>query len=262
MVLQGCGASAVIGPEAEARKATQERYLKAKALFEERCKTAGVVVKRTVKDVEGIELLKVRPTLAFGDKRYFDPMFDGAAMAGELQGEGYVWSFLRSEYRAKTYTNEQRGGLVRPERQVVQGDSPLRQGFRFVEVADPASKLRVRYSVPWNPKAGEYEGLSREAASGARPHYAVDYEDIVDPADRALWIAGTRIKIIDQQTGEVIAQLTRYVWDTGFGISTTGRWPWAHASSRVDQQCPYMFGDRSHNTRYFVDTVLIPIQGD
>jgi hypothetical protein len=104
--------------------------------------------------------------------------------------------------------------------------------------------------------------LSQQIASGTRPRYAVDYEDIVDPADRAYWVAGTRIKVIDQQTGEVIAQLTRFVWDSGFGVSTTGRWPWSHASSRVDQQCPYTLGDRSHITRYFVDTVLIPKQDE
>ena len=60
------------GPQAlhnwQAEKAYKERYAKAKALFEERCKTAGVVIHRTVKDVEGIELTKVRPKLEWADK--------------------------------------------------------------------------------------------------------------------------------------------------------------------------------------------------
>lgn len=64
----------------EAGKAAPERYVKAKALFEERCETVSVVVKRTVKAVKGIELRQGRPVLAWGDKRYFDSMADGAAM--------------------------------------------------------------------------------------------------------------------------------------------------------------------------------------
>lgn len=260
--LVGCSSAPPVGPESDARRAAQERYAKAKALFEERCKTAGVVIKRTVKDVEGIELLKVRPVLAWGDKRYFDPMFDGAAMADEVQGEGYVWSFLRSESRSKHYKEDERGGLVRPERPLGIEDLPMRRGYRFVEVSDPASQQRVRYVVPWNPKAAEYEGLTQVSAGHVPQRYAVDYEDIVNPLDRAYWIAGTRVKVIDQQTGEVIGQLTRYVWDTGFGGSSTGRWPWQHASSRASNQCPSFLGTRSHETRFFVDKVLQPKQDE
>ncbi len=62
-VLALCLASAAC--ESEAQKAAKakvlaeeqayrEKYAMAKAVFEERCKTAGVVVRRTVEDVEGI----------------------------------------------------------------------------------------------------------------------------------------------------------------------------------------------------------------
>ena len=37
------------------------RYDKAKALFDERCKTAGEKIYRTVENVEGVLLMKVRP---------------------------------------------------------------------------------------------------------------------------------------------------------------------------------------------------------
>ena len=50
-----------------------------KALFEQRCKTAGVVIHRTVKDVEGIELTKIRQPVPWGGKEYFDPMWPEAA---------------------------------------------------------------------------------------------------------------------------------------------------------------------------------------
>jgi hypothetical protein len=51
--LTACGKSQA-DKEAEAKEAAyREKYAKAEALFKERCKTAGVVIKRTVKDVEG-----------------------------------------------------------------------------------------------------------------------------------------------------------------------------------------------------------------
>lgn len=264
--LGGCGATTLVGSELEARKAAQERHAKAKALFEERCKTAGVVIKRTVKDVEGIELLKVRPVLAWGDKRYFDPMFDGAAMAGEAQGEGYIASFMYSELRNRN-TPEQRGVIQPPMSKPGTTQEAPRQGYRYVDVRDPAGSMVLRYRIAphlteaqWYQRGGWAKDLERTVRTGPQAPFAVDYEDIVDPADRAYWIAGTRIKVIDQQTGEVIAQFTRYVWEPGFGVSSTGRWPWQHADSRIDQKCPYLPGTMGYATRFFVDTVLNPVQ--
>ena len=69
LLLSACGKSEAQKAQAEqAAKdaAYREKYAKAKALFEERCKTAGAVVRRTVKDVEGIQLLKIREQTPWG----------------------------------------------------------------------------------------------------------------------------------------------------------------------------------------------------
>lgn len=144
-----------------------------------------------------------------------------------------------------------------------------RRGYRYVDVRDAASGEVLRYRVvpgitdaERRKRGGWAKDLEHAPRKSNPAPFAVDYEDIVDPADRVLWVAGTRIKVIDQQTGEVIAQLTRFVWDPGFSVSTTGRWPWDHADSRESQVCPRPFGDRGYTTRYFLDTVLIPRQGD
>ncbi|NCT84577.1 MAG: hypothetical protein GXC94_15615 [Comamonadaceae bacterium] len=80
LLLSACGKSQA-DKEAEAREAAyREKYAKAKALFEERCKAAGVVIKRTVKDVDGIELTKIRQPIPWGGKEYFDPMYPEAAL--------------------------------------------------------------------------------------------------------------------------------------------------------------------------------------
>ncbi|MBL8279310.1 MAG: hypothetical protein JNL93_21645 [Pelomonas sp.] len=244
--------------------AAREKYAKAKALFEERCKSAGVVIKRTVKDVEGIELIKIRQPIPWGGKEYFDPMYSEAAMAAEMRGDYYVKQFLMSELRFIDGV-QSRGGLAPPSRELDKGMEPPRRGYRFVEILTPNSSERSRCELVLKPGEDRWENtaLSCRPVVSSSAQYALDYDDIVDPADRALWVAGTRIKVVDKRTGEVVAQLTRYVWESGFGEASSGSWPWQHANHRVTQTCPGV-PDRLFSTesRYFVDTVLIPKQGD
>lgn len=252
--------------QAEAQAAQQEAYAqklaKAQAIFAERCKTAGVVIKRTVKDVEGIELTKIRPKLEYADRRYFDPMFEGAAMAAEASGDGYIMQFLLSEYRP-TFAPERRGELSRPEGPPGHQRLPGLRGYRFVNATDAGGNMH-RISLPWDPSQTGWNGsFQRVEVSSSTARYALDYEDLIDPTDRAYWVAGTKLRVIDKQNGDVIAELTRYVIDPGFGASSTGRWPWQHANSRASQRCPSDASQPLHqDSRYFVDTVLIPEQGD
>lgn len=259
--LSGC-ANGLNAVDSTQRKANEARYAKAKALFEERCKTAGITIKRTVKNVEGIELLKVRPQLAWGDRRYFDPMFDGAALAGEAQGIGYIESFLWTEYRNKSLPT-QRGQLHPASGQSAANELPPQQGYRYVEAIDPLDGRKYRYELPPHISRNRSDdpGVFRKKPGEVKPKYAIDFEDIVDPSDRINWIAGTRIKVIDQESGEVIAQLTRYVWDPELGSTSAGRWPWQHADGREDRNCPKPY-EMGYQTRKFVDTVLAPKQGE
>lgn len=248
------------------QKAHQEKYAKAKALFEKRCKTAGLVVRRTVKDVEGIELLRVRPDMDYADKRYFDPMWEEAAIAAGNGGEAFIKDFLLSEVRF-AQVPDQRNALARPERQIRTGEMPMRPGYRFVDYVDPRDGIRYRYTLPWDPTQTNQGGeLDRVPSPGKTPRYAFSYEGIVNPEDRAYWVAGIKLKAIDQQSGEVIAELTRHVIDPGFGLSTSGRWPWQHANTRLSQRCPTRPTAGNEPTglvhRHFIDIVLIPKQGD
>ena len=256
------------GPQAlgnlQAEKASKERYAKAKALFEERCKTAGVVIHRTVTDVEGIELTKVRQPVPWGGREYFDPMWTEAAMGGEVRGDDYLKQFLMSEYLQHQAPGA-RGQLGPPSSEMAQQSAGTRKGYGFVEYVDTSDKQRYRCTpVWWPPRPNWVQGQhSCEPIIHSGTRYALDYEDIVDPVDRQHWIAGTTLKVIDKQSGEVMATLTKFVWDPGFGVSTTGRWPWQHADGRSDRNCPRTsLMPTGKNSRYFVDTVLNPKQGD
>lgn len=263
-VLSACGERNLDKGAKAQQTAALEKYAKAKALFEERCKMAGVVIKRTVKDVEGIELTKIRQPIPWGGKEYFDPMFAGAAMAGEMQGEYFVKQFLMSEFKS-TESIQQRGPLAPPTRKVEQGMRAPLAGYRFVELVDATTKSRRRCELELKPGEHSWEKtpLHCEPVATSATRFALDYLDFVDPGDRSLWVAGTKLSVRDKDTGEVIAEYIKYVWDPGFGEDATGRWPWQHADGRSDRNCP-TFQNRPIGTdgRYFVDTVLVPAQGE
>ncbi len=246
-------------------QAYQEKYARAKALFEERCKTAGVAIHRTVKDVEGIELKKIRREVPWGGKEYFDPMWEDAALAGTSQGDEFIKDFLLSEVRLASHPDA-RFALRRPERKAQPGELPMRPGYQFVEHVDSADGVRYRYRLLY--MSGTFENsregaVARERSAAPQPRYAFTYEGLVDPADRALWVAGVRLQAIDQQSGEVLGEMTRYVFDPGFGVSTTGRWPWQSAHTNSTTQCPSKSSEPfGHAHRHFIDTVLIPKRGD
>lgn len=142
--------------------------------------------------------------------------------------------------------------------------STLRRGYRFIEFKDPTSGERIRAQLDTHPPGTNLWQEPPKLISDA-PHvarYVLDFDDFVDPDDRALWIAGARLKVIDKQTGEVLATLTRFVWDESFGSNSSGRWPWSYAATLGRSECPSVPGIKNDISRKFVDTVLIPRQGD
>jgi len=82
--------------------------------------------------------------------------------------------------------------------------------------------------------------------------------DIVDAANRDLWIAGTVIRMVDRQTGELLADYTEYAMDPGMGSGEGGRSPWIHAGSQGHTRCPRTEWMTNSHTRYIVDRVLKP----
>jgi hypothetical protein len=265
LLLTGCESQADKDKKL-ADTAYREKLAKAKAIFAERCKTAGVVIHRTVKDVEGISINKVRPTLEFADKRYFDPMWPEAAMATEARGDDYIKQFLLSELSPSSYEPNRRGNLFPSDYKIriKQPNQYLKRGFRYVDLIDPAGRTNERITLLPHPSIEQTTGpLKRAPIKTAPARYLLDFEDLVDPVDRAYWVAGTKLRVIDQKNGEVIAEMTRFVLEAGFGSNASGRWAWQMPSSSLSLRCQ---GDANQPTtpvsRYFVDTVLIPKQGD
>ena len=243
----------------------------AEALYKEKCeKVAGIKIYKTVPDVEGVLLLKIRPERT--DRELADPNWPGAAFGRDAYGDYYITSFLGYEHRAvdkNGVTSSVRGYINTDKRP---GGLP---GYRWVEVPDPKDGLRYRYTgsdkvtgkkdptaynvqleLKKNPNydMNVYNWSLDKTPSPSKtpPRYAVTFEDHVIPEERALWVASSTVKVLDLKTNEVLGEMTRYAMS--YIHAPRHSMPWLNHSI-----CPTMnmTGD-SDSTRKFVDQILIP----
>ena len=201
------------------------RYQAAKAVFDEQCKQAGEKIYKTVDNVEGVMLLKVRPDWDAGKYNPMkDPMWPDAA-ASDFMGKGYIASFLPAA--AKAYEGF---------------------GYDYVDVLQENGSI-IRYSDGWKNN----NHLLDEENNPAKPaRYAITYENNVDSALRRHWVAGTSIRILDRQTDKLLAKKVIFAFEHGLGAEGTGRQPWLS-----EEVCPDAPRSKRH-TVLFVNKVLIP----
>ncbi|MBX3670300.1 MAG: hypothetical protein KF778_18015 [Rhodocyclaceae bacterium] len=224
--------------------------------YEEHCKTAGIKITRTVENVEGLVLMKVRPkNINYGDRYAMDDPY-----GLDSGGDGYIQDFL----------------LGRDPAGYLNVKNIVRSGYRFVDVVDETDGKRYRYTGRAEEPAkkdpryskGYYRFvLEKSLAVPPYPRYGVTYDDISTREDRDYWIAGSSLKVIDLETSEVIAERVGYMVDPGQGNISGGRSPWLIA---LDYACPnfFKFGKASpgehaiavEQTRNFVEKVLFPKQ--
>jgi hypothetical protein len=221
---------ALIGHSANAQKRREPSPPQkvAMAMFQERCKKAGEFIRRTVEDVEGVFLLKIRPR----DTNYGDQFKLDDPYGRDMGGEGYITSFLRGSYQAG------KEGLKRPP------GSPPRLGYLYVDALDHQGGARYRYTghveEPWQKDKSFLKGYMRfvmnhTLATGAAPRYGVTYDDISTREEREYWIAGSSLKVIDLKSNEVVAERIGYMVDWAQGSQAGGRSPWLLAAN---QACP------------------------
>jgi hypothetical protein len=211
----------------------KDRFAKAQALFEERCKTAGEKIYKTLDNVEGVLLMKVRPdTVNFSNQYAMDDPY-----GRDVGGKGYIGSFLRSTA----------GNSLNPR--VAEG---RRAGFSFVEVKDAANNKLYSYTGVIKAVGGRDSNFELEVSEVSNPKalYGVTYEDISTREDRESWIAGGLLKVVDVKTNEVIAERTGFIFDRGLGDTTGGRGPWEAAIACNAAERKY-----GHNAQFVLKTL-------
>lgn len=228
----------------------------AQALFNLRCQSAGERISRTVKDVDAVQILKMRPReLNYGQQFLLDDPY-----GRDYRGERYIKSFLRADHKLYGYISKVEGRPVKPKKNF---------GYTYVEATDQKDGVRYRYTAfidqpglvdPKYSRSVVRVVLRSTPTTGQAPRYGVTYDDISTAEDRRNWIAGSSLKVIDLLKNEIIAERIGYMMDPGQGNDSAGRSPWLIAASHA---CPE-FGSR-HATQYqigqiirFVEKVLQP----
>jgi hypothetical protein len=238
------------------RATTGERNRKTEEQFKLRCSSAGEQIRRTVKDVEGIFLLKLRPS----DLNYSDQFRMDDPYGRDFGGERYIKSFLKATRELDRAYAALRKNSAPPERDEL-------FGYSYVEAVDSADGRRYRYTA-YLAQPGKTDPrylleyfkvvLQRSPAPGAMPRYGVTYDDISTREDRLAWIAGSSLKVIDLQTQEVVGERIGYMMDRGQGASGGGRSPWLSAASTACPAFPGQHAEQVGQTIRFVEKVLGP----
>ncbi len=229
-LLSACGSSA--------RREPTERQQRAYAMWQERCKRAGVFIHKTVENVDGIYLINVRAHPEnFNHGEAPEDQFKLSDPYGrDGDGDEYILNFLQGAYHQRPVTVPLPPGY------------PPRIGYRFVEAVDPKDGKLTRYTgridEPWQRdnerhlKGYTQFVLDRSPIAKRTTRYGVKFEDISTREERELWIAGSSLKVIDLETQEVLAERVGYMLDWAQGSRAGGRRPWLFAA---DNACPDFF---------------------
>jgi len=244
------------------RDAFLTRQKVGQAHFQERCKTAGEKIARTVENVDGILLMKLRPERV----DYYDQFTPDDVYGHDRGGEDYIKSFLRATLGAELI--EEMREAERPRN---------RQGYAWVEAVDPKDKQLYRYRLRlFRPHDRDKKWLEthiapelvRELIDKPTARYGLTWDGISTREDREQWVAGGVLKVIDLQSNEAIAERRGYMWDYGMGSRSGGRTPWLFAQQNACPEFPTIgeFDPRRKRTRRealnFVTEVVKPNTGE
>lgn len=237
---------APIAPEIYRTIEYRGKLAKAQALFDERCKTAGEKIYKTVEGVDGLLIMKARPEkINLSDQYALDDPY-----GRDFGGEEYVASFLWGRNSNGTFTQSHKLNT-----------------YKFVELEDSSQKVISRYEANqmFSPAGVPYLKLKAEIVGIRSAKYGVTWADSSTKEDRDQWIAGSLLRVVDLTSGEVIAERVGFMFDRALGDQSGGRSPWTYAEY---QACPAYeksangYPIKSTRSREFIFKSLKPIKGE
>lgn len=228
------------------RKAWEARQAYFKAAwdhFHKRCESARVTYYKTVPPQDGVFIMKPAKT------------------ATHEQLKDQFW--MGDPYDLPDEPGSEAHGLLYREKTMPAGNPwGERGGFDFVEAPHPTLPGQyVRYSMKWSGESTKWgEPIpdhnrirsSPDTAPTRQSRYGYTWDDISTKEDRRYWVAGGRLRVVDLETGEVVAERVGYVIERYFGVTgpTFNQTPWSNTIG-PDTTCPTRY---TH--RIFLSTAL------
>ena len=218
----------------------KQRYAKAKALFDERCKTAGEKIYRTVDGVEGVFLMKMRyDHFNLSNQYELDDPY-GSDHYGDAYPASMLWG---------------KGGQT--------GDANYEWfGYKSVVSKSASDSSLIKYSL--GPRQNDGSPKILKSTAAVAPQFGIAYDDLSSREDRDSWIAGSKLQIVDTKTGEVLAERIGWMFDSALGNTSGGRSPWAYAAYNACPALPKLhdrYPKQIGQTSFFARKVLKPNLG-
>jgi hypothetical protein len=231
-------AAAVVSDGIESWQSSRRRQ-QAEEAFQEHCKTAGVRIYKKVQDVDGVLLMKRRPEDQSTSSQHAPDPY-GKDLGGDAYAHTMLWGRDSLGYVLSTV------------------ETALGYHFVVMPNADGSGYTRFELTTK-NARMDEWKVAATPVT--ALPRYGVSWEDISSAADRERWIAGSRLFVVDTQTGEVLAERIGWIFDRALGSDAGQRQPWLFAAAHACPPLPKLPNDFPYTlgqTRDFVERVLIP----
>lgn len=221
--------------------AERKAYVQAAyAHFKQRCESAHITYYKQVPPQDGVFIMK--PGTKATSEQLKDQFWMGDPYDLPDTPENEASGLL---YRQKSLPKES-------------SDALQRGGFDFVEAPHPDQPGKyLRFTLKPDSDRKDYKGHVRHQPGSAivdtrLSHYGYTWDDISTPEDRKYWVAGGRLRVVDLDSGEVVAERIGYVIERYFGAtsSTFNQTPWL--SARGCEISNPAFGGR----REFISTAL------
>ena len=209
------------------------------AQFTKRCtEDARITIKRVIENVDGVFIMKPRKKATSGDLQ--DQFW---------MGDPYGYAAQEVERPQTFLYDSTHSSIGRPRTEVI-------PGYRYVELPNPAKESDPNASafVKWTGAEARERGYQKEISTSVQSResrFGFEWEDISTPEDRKYWIAGGRTRIVDLQTGEVVAERVGYLIDPMQGGRVGGE-TWLYSNGNA---CP-RFENDWEKTQEFLGQVL------
>jgi hypothetical protein len=128
----------------------------------------------------------------------------------------------------------------------------IQNGFEFVEVkieVHGATQFKRITRPPSPDKVSSVEDIEKPVS-----RFGISWEDISSPADRAYWVAGSRLRVFDLADNSVVAERVGFFIEAGFGSKAGGRRPWL-TSRGPHTTCPPLVGG-PYSDQWFLTSVF------